>query len=409
MVAVGAIMVAMSSGLFGRASSLYFLPLSRDFQLSRTTTSLIFGVSALQGGLQGPVTGYLIDRWGPRTMMIVGALLGGIGFLLLPLGNSFLYFLLIFVGITSVGMNLGFHYSSSALVNNWFFRHRGLAFGILSVGIAVGGAILLPIVSVILQEMGWRITAVLSGIVLLTVGIPISMLVLNNPEEIGQLPDGVPISDDSQTRTEPAVSDYSVKKAMSGLVYWVLAVAICFRISAHVGVMVHIVPIIVWKGMSESMGGIIIAAMSFSAIGTRVGMGWCGDRWGKNRLCALAMITGAVSLMILIFAPGKLLVMVFFAISFSFTDGAAGLTWAMIGDYFGRRSFATLRGVINAVVGVGALITSVIAGWIFDATQSYHLVLMGFSGLYLVTAVLFLVLKEPVGQRQITILSTEDK
>ena len=395
MAAIGATTNALASGLFGRGLSLYFLPLARDLQLSHTATSLVFGFSALEGGIQGPITGYLIDRWGPRIMMVAGAVLAGVGFLILPFANSFLTFLLIFVGIISVGMHGGFHSGSAALVNHWFIRYRGTAFGVVSVGVALGGTVIAPMVAVMLLHFGWRTTAAVSGIAILAVGVPLSLLVRDSPEKVGQLPDGLQAlrhRDRAQAVPEP---DYSVRRAMRTVAYWGLAAGITLRIAASAGVIVHIVPMMVWKGMGEGTGGIIIAAMSFSGIATRLGMGWWGDRWEKNKLVALAMLTGAGSLVFLALSPGQLWLMILFAITFSLTDGAAGLTWAMIGDYFGRSSFATLRGGMTAVVSIGSLASPVVAGRVFDVTGSYYWVLIPLAGLYVVAAAAFLALRGP--------------
>jgi MFS family permease len=234
-----------------------------------------------------------------------------------------------------------------------------------------------------------------SGVVVLAIGVPLASLVRDTPEKVGQLPDGYHKSGQHQTRQTVGGSDYSARAAMTTLAYWGLAVAIGLRISASAGVMVHIVPIMVWKGMSESMGGIIIATMSFSAIATRLGMGWWGDHWEKNKLVALAMITGAASLVFLALSPGRIWLMLLFAVTFSITEGAAGLTWAMIGDYFGRTSFATLRGVTSTVVSVGALAMPVIAGRVFDVTESYYWVLIPSAGLYVIATAAFLVMRGP--------------
>ena len=393
MAAIGATTNAIASGLFGRGLSLYFLPLSRDLSLSSTATSMIFGFTALEGGVQGPITGYMIDCWGPRIMMVAGALLAGLGFLILPFTNSFLTFLLVFVGILSVGMHGGFHSGSSALMNSWFVRYRGTAFGIVSVGIALGGTIIAPLVALMLLHWGWRTTAAVSGFVVLAVGVPLSLLVIDSPEKVGQLPDGLRMS--RQRQDGAAEPDYSVRKAMKTFAYWGLAGAIGLRIAASAGVIVHIVPMLVWKGMNEATGGIIIAAMSFSGIATRLGMGLLGDRWEKSKLVGLAMMAGAGSLVFFAFSPGQLWLMILFAVTFSVTDGAAGLTWAMVGDYFGRSYFATLKGVINTVVSVGSLASPIIAGRVFDATQSYFWVLIPFAGLYVIAAAAFLLLRGP--------------
>ena len=174
------------------------------------------------------------------------------------------------------------------------------------------------------------------------------------------------------------------------------------------GVFVHIVPIMVWKGLGEATGGVMVAVIAFSAIFTRFLMGWWGDRWSRKKPIVLAMLVGACSLVFLVFAPGKLWLMVIFTIAFSVTEGAAGLTWALIGDYFGRRAFATLRGVVNLVVSFGALAAPIFAGRVYDSTQSYERALLPFAGLYLATAAVFMVLREPKHHQRLTSEPTKE-
>ena len=143
--------------------------------------SLIFGFATLEGGVQAPIAGYLIDKYGPRVMTLIGATLAGIGFLLLPLASDLLSFVLIYVGVIALGINAGFHNSAGAIVNAWFVRRRGLAFGIISVGIALGGGVMTPIVAAVVLEWGWRWAVTLSGLMILIVGVPLSLFIRNKP------------------------------------------------------------------------------------------------------------------------------------------------------------------------------------------------------------------------------------
>lgn len=387
-------MNGLAAGLYGRGFSVYFLALARDLNLNHTSTSLIFGLSALEGGIQSPITGYFIDRWGARIMMVIGAALAGVGFLLLPLANNYAFFLLIFIGIITLGVNTGFFNGSAAVVNRWFVRNRGTAFGVISVGIAVGGSIFTPIVAFIVLSYGWRVAAAASGVLLMVVGVPLSALVRNSPEELGQIPDG-----DIDRNLHPGMgtlgTDYGVREATQTWAYWLLALGITLRIAAGSGVMIHIVPLMVWKGLGEATGGLIIATGSLAAIATRFLMGWLGDRWSKRKLVVVSMLIGTGSLVFLLYSPGNLPSMIGFGVIFAVVEGAAGLTWAMIGDYFGRVSYATLRGGINTMVSLGALAAPVLAGRVFDETESYYWVLLSFAGVYALAAAVFLVLRHP--------------
>ncbi|MDP6228513.1 MAG: hypothetical protein QF714_12560, partial [Dehalococcoidia bacterium] len=82
-VAVGCIFNTLAGGTYWTGFSVYFLPVTRDLKLSRATTSLAYGLARLEGGLEGPLVGYLVDRFGPRTMVVAGGALAGLGFMLL--------------------------------------------------------------------------------------------------------------------------------------------------------------------------------------------------------------------------------------------------------------------------------------------------------------------------------------
>jgi len=398
--AAGGLLNALSSGFYSTGFTVYFLPLSRDLGLTRTATALIFGISRLEGGVQGLITGYCIDRWGPRIMMVIGAFLAALGFMLLPATRNYASFLIVYVGLISLGVHTGSNQGVMATVNRWFIRRRGTAFGLVSVGFALGGAVITPLLSIVVLNMGWRTAALISGVVLLVVGLPLSLLMRGSPEEMGQLPDGdASAAPGRGARLAGFVPvegvDYTARQAFATFSYWLLAVGICFRISAHVGVFTHMVPLMVWKGLDERTGAVMVSVLSFSGMATRLGMGWWGDRWAKRPLVVLAMLAGAGSLLFLVFSGGHLWQMVLFAIAFSVTDGAAGLTWALVGDYFGRRAFATLRGGINLVVSLGALAAPIFSGRVFDLTESYYWALLPFAALYVVTAGIFLALRRP--------------
>ena len=394
-VGIGAVLNGFATGFFGRGSTLYFLPLSRELGLTRTQTSLIFGAATVESGIQSPITGYFIDRAGPRVMMILGSLLSGIGFLILPLSHTFVDFILIYVALISVGMNAGFHNAASAVVVRWFDKYRGRAFGYISSGIAVGGLVLTPILAVIINNYGWRPGALFSGIMILIVCIPISCLIKDSPFLVKQNVDGVIFREDDSVVSKQKMdlideNNFSFRTAISTVNYWLLAGAIGLRISAQAGVMIHLVPILVWKNFEEELGGIMVAMISGSAIFTRVLMGWLGDKVEKRIIVSVSMLVGMLAILIFLFGPETMWTLIIFSLLISITDGAAGLTWAMIGDFFGTKAFATLRGVINLIVSVGAFLVPVAMGRIYDVNSSYSSALILVSIIYLVASVLFL-------------------
>ncbi|MDP7085830.1 MAG: MFS transporter, partial [Dehalococcoidia bacterium] len=90
--------------------------------LNRAATSLAYGLARLEGGIVGPLAGYLVDRLGPRTIITIGGLLAGLGFFLLALTPNFTTFLLVYVGVLALGVHMGFNNGIMAAVNQWFIR-----------------------------------------------------------------------------------------------------------------------------------------------------------------------------------------------------------------------------------------------------------------------------------------------
>ena len=404
-VAAGSVISALQDGTYFFGFSMYFLPVTRDFGLSRAATSLVYGLGHLEGGVVGPAAGYLVDRLGPRTMIAIGGVVAGLGFILLATTHSFATFLFVYVGVLSLGIHSGFSHGVMAAVNQWFIRRKALAMSITSMGFSVGGVVITPGIAFLVLTLGWRSAAVISGVVLIAVVVPLSLAMRRSPESMGLLPDGdrnPPIAHQNLRGVEPAgfarpiaTADFTTREAIRTPAYWLLAVAIGLRISGFSGLFVHLVPLIVWKGQSEATGAFIVVAISFVSIPLRVFLGWIGDRWAAQKILGITNVLGVVSLVILLLSGGQLWQLLLFATLFAAPMSGGGLCWALIGDFFGRKSFATLRGGTMAVSSFMSMGVPVFAGWVYDASGSYYSALIPMIGMYLIAALLFWQLPRP--------------
>ena len=143
-------------------------------------------VGRLMGGFQGPIVGYLTDRWGPRVMLAFGAIVSGLGFILLAFTHSYYFFLFVFVGFLSLGFRSGYNNASVTAVNQWFRRKRSLAMSIVSVGNGLGGAFA-PLVALMVITVGWRPAVFISGVIIIVVIGPLSLLMRGTPESMGSI------------------------------------------------------------------------------------------------------------------------------------------------------------------------------------------------------------------------------
>jgi MFS family permease len=410
-VIIGCIQDAVKGGTFNTGFTLYFLPVLTELHLSRAATSLPFSLAKLESALQGPLVGYLIDRFDLRVMMVLGTISAGLGFVLLSFTHSYLSFLLVFMGLLSFGFQAGFNQASMAAVNHWFLKRRGLAMAIVQTGQAIGGVVIFPLVALAVLKLGWRYAALFSGVVVLML-IPLVLLVRRSPESMGLLPDG----DHRAPHTPPAVivrpvrrlreaEELTAREALRTPAFWLLAAFHGLRNVPYGGVSVHLVPLLVWKGLGQPTAAFFVGLMAFSTIIVRPLTGWLGDRWSKQKIGAIGVVLGGLGLTVLTYSDGALWHIVFFVILFSFSDGINSVTWALVGDFFGRKQFATIRGWIGMIQSLASTPAAVFTGWIYDQTQSYTSALIPFIVVYGLAALVLCQASHPKAPKKLEILA----
>ena len=394
MIAVGLLVNTVGGGIFNYGFAVFFLPISRDLQISRAATSLIFSLSRAEGALEGPISGWLVDRFGPKYILFGGALVAGLGYILLSQAYSYATFLIIYLGVISVSYNAGFNHSVMTTVNAWFIRQRGLAFSITLSAFAIGGLLFAPLLSRLVVLYTWRITSIIAGMTLWAFVLPASLMLVRSPESMGLRPDGD--SEERQARSGATASsrDFTVRQALRTRSYWWLVVATTLRLSVINTVTVHFIPMMVWKGTSETSAAFALGSLAFLSLIARLTIGFLGDRAPKNYIIVAGMCLGILGLLQLQFASEPWHLWVFVA-CYAVMEGVIPLNWALVGDFFGRSHFATLRGVMGLVYSWGAVVFPVIAGAIFDQTGSYRMVLWMLMSLFGMGVVAFITLRPP--------------
>ena len=184
-VAINAWADSLKHGTFNRGFSNYVNPLSRELGVGVGVFSLAEALGRMEGGLQGPLLGWMNDKFGPRIIMVLGSTASGVGFILLSLTDSYLYFLLVFVGLLSLGFRAGYNNALMPAINQWFRRHRALAMAVAGMGSPAGGLLIAPAVGLLVVEIGWRPIAFASGVAVLALVVPLAAFVHRSPESRG--------------------------------------------------------------------------------------------------------------------------------------------------------------------------------------------------------------------------------
>jgi MFS family permease len=146
---------ATAFGFYWLGFSVFFLPLANTLGIGRAAASLPFTIRGIIGIVQAPLVGVLVDRLGPAKILIVCALLGGLGYVLLSFVNSYLMFMIVFLVLISIGM-MPFDLPTTAAVGRWFNRKRGKAMSLAFMGFPFGGMVLIPLMALAVDHFGWR-------------------------------------------------------------------------------------------------------------------------------------------------------------------------------------------------------------------------------------------------------------
>jgi sugar phosphate permease len=380
-VAAATLASTIQSSVFNVGAQVLVLPLIREFDTTRTAVSFAFSLRRLEGGLTGPIEGYLIHWIGPRRYMMCGWVVFGAGLISVGLSQNIYQFYASFLLVT-LGQSIAGFLPIVTVLINWFDRWRGRAIAIYQLGGSFG-ALFVPVLAWSILNVGWRETMIGAGILTILIGIPLTGIMRNQPEDYGYLPDGDSPSNTGSdsagtkngetTNISPGNSDEStVAQILRGRSFWYLGLSHSAGITAWGALQVHQIPALVDIGIDEfAAAGILSYTLVVSAIGRLIG-GFLGDRVDPRRVVAVAFISQGVSIIILAFATSLTQVMVFATI-FGIAFGTRGTLMTVLrARVFGRNNFSRLAGLMDPLSSVSVFISPVFAGFVFDYFGSYR-------------------------------------
>ena len=381
----------------------WFVVLERNFGWSRAQLSLAFSLTRVEGTIMGPISGYLIDRLGPRRMVTIGLLLIGIGFLLFSRIHNLWQFYVAFIIMTS-GMGLGTWLPMMTVLNNWFIKHRSTAMAIAMEGFAFGGIVIIPILAWTLDEKnvgfdGWRYTALAIGVAVIILSVPISRLIRNRPEDYGLLPKGL-VKNDIPSSTEILndahdQGDYTWKQAIRTRAFWLISMGHASTAAIVVTLMVHLGTMLTDRGFSlQTIGWVVATQTGVTALFNLVG-GYVGDKIPMRVALFVFSVIQTIGLIILLFAYTTPMAYMFAIVYGIGWGGRAPLTTAIRGVYFGRKAFASITGFSMIPMNILHLIAPLFAGIMFDITRSYTIPFSAIAVVSFIGSVLFLMLGNP--------------
>ena len=382
----------------------WFVVLEQEFRWSRTQLSLAFSLTRVEGSIMGPVAGYLVDKLGPRRMVLIGLPLMGAGFILFSRVTNLWQFYLAFM-VMSMGAGLGSWLPMMTALNHWFQRRRATAMSLAMEGFALGGVLGVPALAWAIDpaypsRFGWRATAAGLGVMMILLCLPVSRLVRNRPEEYGERPDGGPRNpvarnDAGRGQPDDEGPEYTWQEAVRTRSFWLITMGHACTSIVIVSLTVHLGPMLNDRGFSlQTVGWIVATYTGVGALFTLIG-GYVGDRVSiRLALFGFSVVQSAAVVAVLVATTEWMAYLAAVLLGIGF-GGRTPLSTAIRGVYFGRKAFASITGVSMIPMNVMLLAAPLFAGVMFDMRGSYAVPFLTIATVSFFGAALFLMLSEP--------------
>ena len=374
-------------GVVSQGFATYLSPLQQEFGWSRAVMAGPRSVTQAENALLGPFQGLLVDRLGPRFNVAIGTVIMGVGLIMFGLTHSLWMF---FVSNILIGIGTSFQglLVLSVCINHWFRSKRTMANAIMLIGFAMAGVVGIPALVFIQMAMGWRTSLTFTGILVMAIGLPLSMLLRRSPEPYGLQPDGAVPAADSSTETGGAQSvkeyDFSLREALRNRTFWLLAMGLAIGNLGQAATGTHLfLHLEQGVGLSRVTGAFIWSIASITNIPARLIGGYLGDRLPKNVLLASASAVMSLSTLVLGLAtsfPMAVAYAVIYGIGWGVRTPVMN---SLQGEYFGMKSQGVIRGMIASVTTPITIAAPILVGYVADVQGTYRIVfsVMSFVGL----------------------------
>ncbi len=389
-VACGALMTCVAIGaMFSLA--VFLQPMSAATGWSRTGISSAMTLDFLVMGAAGFGWGTLSDRFGPRAVVLAGAILLGLALVLASGATSLIQFQLTY-GLM-VGLAAGAFFAPMiAAATDWFADNRSLAVSLVSAGMGVAPMTISPFARWLISTYDWRTAMMVIGMLAWVLLIPAGLLVRRAPPA-----KGAALSAPSGAAAEPAMT---VMEAFRSPQFIVLALTFFLCCAAHSGPIFHMVSYAIGCGIAPLAAVSIYSLEGLSGLGGRLLLGLLADRFGAKPvlIAGLLVQAAAIACYPLINRLGE-----FYALATVFGAAYGGVMplYAVLArESFGQRVMGTVFGALTMASAIGMSFGPWAGGRIFDAFNSYMWLYIGASTVALAAVgVAFVFSPRPQGER----------
>jgi len=400
--------VFLTGGTFFYGFGTLITPISDEFGWSRALIAGAFALRTELSGLEAAVVGYLVDRVGPRRLLVGGVFLVGAGFILFSLIQE-AWHLYAVTALIAMGLGATAGPVAMAAVAHWFQRKRGRALALMTVGGGSSGVMVLLLASLI-AAFDWRTALLIMGLIQWAVCIPLALIVRNRPQDLGLLPDGelaLPTEEEvaAGQRQAPTVGaggpgdgvagrqdeGLTIGQALRTRSFWLMAIAMSLIGFGSLAVIAHQVAFLEESvGLSSLTASAAQMAVPIVSLVGRLGFGWLADYVDKRKVLAAAYFFIAVGVLLAATVQSAWQVPLYLIIFAPGWGGSISVRPAFQAEYFGLRAFGGIQGLMFFVASVGSCAGPIFAGAVYDVMDTYRpaFLVVGLAALVAAPAVL---------------------
>ncbi len=344
-----------------------------DFGWSRATvTSGNAMAKIIIGPIFGFLAGWIIDRFGPRRLMLAGIMMGGIALIGLSMMTSLWQFYLFYM-FNALGYMCGGPLPNQVLISRWFTKSRGKAMGIAYLGIGVGGMLVPQVARWLNFKFGWHEALMILGIIMVVIAFPMVWFVKENPDDAVE---------QMKTEVPPKIPFRSILRSWP---FYLLVIGSMCSIGAVAGTSQNLKLFfsIDLKYSQEQAANVLSIVLGASIVG-RLLMGWLADRMQKKYVMILIYSLVALSIPLLYFATTPGVVYVFAFIFGVALGGDYMIIPLMAAELFGVKVMGRVMGLVITADGLAEAFAPMLAAWLRDRSGSYA---HGFAALIILAVI----------------------
>ena len=392
-----------NSAMFIYGFTAFMTPIAATLGWSYAQISLASSIRGLETGTLDPLIGLAVDRWPARRLMLIGIIIFTLGAIVISQATNLAMFYIGFL-IVGLGSATSITMVPTTVMARWFKRNIGKASGILATGMAIGG-LFAPLLVKAIDTYTWQTTMLYLAAGMLILGVPLSFLFRDRPEDMGLLADGKAPTDVRSSR----LPDFSidVKEALRTRSFWHIGLTYTFQMMAIQAVALHMMPHLTSLGLERSTAAVTVTIFSVVSLVARLLYGILADIFSKRYIMALSNGLTTTGLVIFGSLDGSSFAMVaLFAATYGIgAGGATPLRAPVIREYFGIKNFGAIFGLLAVFITAGTIVGAPLAGWVFDVRGTYNPIWFVLSGLTMIGTILSLIMPPPASRNSSPVVS----